>query len=112
MPALRAGLLEVNVSRSPLFDSLRQALRIAALAAREQPGAPAIDELIDMARTRRRFIRDSAMATAGLAIGAGCTMPAPPAGNATPGAPAAARDARIAIVGGGMAGLNTAYKLQ
>ena len=100
------------MSRSPLFDSLRQALRIAALAAREQPGAPPIDELIDMARTRRRFLRDSAMATAGLAIGAGCTTPAPPAGNATPSAPAAARDARIAIVGGGMAGLNTAYKLQ
>lgn len=102
------------MSRSPLFDSLRQALRIAALAAREQPGAPPIDELVDMARTRRRFLRDSAMATAGLAISAGCT-PAPPAGNATPNAPnapAAARDARIAIVGGGMAGLNTAYKLQ
>jgi monoamine oxidase len=100
------------VSRSPLFDSLRQALRIAALAAREQPGAPPIDELLDMARTRRRFIRDSAMATAGLAI-AGCRTPAPPAAtNTTPGLPAAAASMRIAIVGGGMAGLNTAYKLQ
>ena len=100
------------MSRSPLFDSLRQALRIAALAAREQPGAPPIDELIDMARTRRRFIRESALATAGLAI-AGCRAPAPPAAtNTTPGVPAAAGNARIAIVGGGMAGLNTAYKLQ
>ncbi len=103
------------MSRSPLFESLRRALRIAALAAREQPGAPPIDELIDMARTRRRFIRDSAMATAGLAL-AGCTTPAPPAGNASPagpGSPAATGGGnRIAIVGGGMAGLNTAYKLQ
>ena len=100
------------MSRSPLFDSLRQALRIAALAAREQPGAPPIDELIDMARTRRRFIRESAMATAGFAI-AGCRTQTPPAAtNTTPGAPAPAGSARIAIVGGGMAGLNTAYKLQ
>jgi monoamine oxidase len=101
------------VSRSPLFDSLRQALRIAALAARDRPDAPPIDELIDMARTRRRFMRDSALATAGLAISAGCSTPAPPATNATPTAPAATRGGpRIAIVGGGMAGLNTAYKLQ
>jgi monoamine oxidase len=112
------------VSRSPLFDSLRQALRIAAVAAREEPGAPPLDELIDMARmrqiekgrTRRLFLRDSALATAGLAIaGAGCST-APPAANMTPGGPAtpAARAGapRIAIVGGGMAGLNTAYKLQ
>ena len=100
------------MSRSPLFDSLRQALRIAAIAAREQPGAPPIDELIDMARTRRRFLRDSAAATAGLAI-AGCRTPAPPAPtNTTPAVPASAANLRIAIVGGGMAGLNTAYKLQ
>ena len=52
------------------------------------------------------------MATAGLAI-AGCRQAAPPAPtNTTPGLPAAAGNARIAIVGGGMAGLNTAYKLQ
>lgn len=98
--------------RSPLFDSLRQALRIAALAAREQPDSPPIDELIDMARTRRRFLRDSALATAGLAISAGCSTPAPPSTNATPRPRAASGGTRIAIVGGGMAGLNTAYKLQ
>jgi monoamine oxidase len=91
---------------------LRRALRIAALAAREHPGAPPLDELLDLARTRRRFLRDSALATAGLAVGAGCSRPAPTSGNASPGVPAAARNARIAIVGGGMAGLNTAYKLQ
>ena len=100
------------MSRSPLFDSLRQALRIAALAAREQPGAPPIDELIDMAHSRRRFMRESALATAGLAI-AGCRPATPTSGNASPAAPAAAGGGtRIAIVGGGMAGLNTAYKLQ
>jgi monoamine oxidase len=103
------------VSRTPLFDSLQRALRLAALAARERPDVPPLDELIDLSRTRRRFIRESAMATAGLAL-AGCSRPAPPASSnatpATPAVPAGARDARIAIVGGGMAGLNTAYKLQ
>jgi len=100
------------VSRSPLFDSLRQALRIAAIAAREEPGAPPIDELIDMAQSRRRFVRESALAAASLAI-AGCRTPTPPAPtNTTPALPAAAANMRIAIVGGGMAGLNTAYKLQ
>jgi len=107
------------LARSPLFESLRQALRIAAVAARERPGAPPVDELIEMALTRRRFMRDSALGAAGFALlGAGCSRPGPPAANATPGAPGApavpagSRDARVVIVGGGMAGLNTAYKLQ
>jgi monoamine oxidase len=103
-----------------LFDSLRQAVRIAALAARERPDLPPVDELIDLARTRRRFMRDAAIGTAGLLIGTGCSpsTPQPPAAgsaNATPArppGPAASGSARIAIVGGGMAGLNTAYKLQ
>jgi monoamine oxidase len=108
------------VSRSPLFDSLRQALRIATVAARDRPGTPPIDELIEMALSRRRFIRDSAIATTGLALGVACQrIPAPsnttnasPAAPSPPALPPAARDTRIAIVGGGMAGLNTAYKLQ
>ena len=102
------------MSRSPLFDSLRQALRIAAVAAREHPGTPPVDELIEMALTRRRFIRNSALAGAGMALGVGCS-PTPSSTNATPGrpnAPAGSRQPRIVIVGGGMAGLNTAYKLQ
>ncbi len=61
-------------------------------------------------------MRDSAFATVGLALGAGCSPQTPAtsstAGPATPATPASPRDARIAIVGGGMAGLNTAYKLQ
>jgi monoamine oxidase len=100
------------VPRTPLFDSLQRAFRIAALAARQKPGAPPIDELIDMAYSRRRFIRDSAAATAAVATAglvAGCsreaTAPAP-AAQTSGGGP------RIAIVGGGMAGLNAAYKLQ
>jgi monoamine oxidase len=99
------------VSRTPLFDSLRRAMRIAALSASQKPGLPPIDELIDRGLTRRRFMRDSSLAAAGLLIGAGCSRPAQeqPPKAATP---AAGGSARIAIVGAGMAGLNTAYKLQ
>ena len=94
-------------------------MRIAAIAARENPTLPPIDELIDMARSRRRFIRDASFATAGLVL-TGCSKPAPaPQQQQSGGTPSAAPapsnprgGARIAIVGAGMAGLNTAYKLQ
>ena len=95
------------MARSPLFHSLRRMFRIAALAARNRPGVAPVDELLDMAYSRRRFIRDSAVATAALAGGVlleGCGQ------SGTKTAPSAA--ARIAIVGAGAAGLNTAYKLQ
>ena len=99
------------MSRTPLFDSLRRAMRIAALSATRKPGLPPIDELIERGLTRRRFMRDSSMAAAGLLLGAGCSSPSPqPTPQAAP--PARGGNARIAIVGGGMAGLNTAYKLQ
>jgi monoamine oxidase len=101
------------VSRTPLFDSLRRAMKIAAMAERRTPGRPPLDELIDMGLTRRRFLRDSSLATAGLLLGAGCSS----SSSSTPDQPQADRpvtgaNGRIAIVGGGMAGLNTAYKLQ
>jgi len=104
------------VARTPLFDSLQRAFRIAAVASRERPGVPPVDELIDLvedAYTRRRFLRDSAAATAGVIV-AGCQRtetPAPPAA-ATPPAQAGPQTPRIVIVGAGMAGLNAAYKLK
>jgi len=85
-------------------------MRIAALAERRTPGRPPLDELIDMGLTRRRFLRDSSLATAGLLLGAGCSSSTPDSPAAT--TPVTGANARIAIVGGGMAGLNTAYKLQ
>lgn len=98
------------MSRTPLFDSLRRAMRIAAMAERRTPGRPPLDELIDMGLTRRKFLRDSSLATAGLLLGAGCSSSTPDQPAAT--TPVTGANARIAIVGGGMAGLNTAYKLQ
>jgi len=101
------------VSRTPLFDSLRRAMRIAAMAERRTPGRPPLDELIDMGLTRRRFLRDSSLATAGLLLGAGCSSSSSSTPDQPQGAPpVTGANARIAIVGGGMAGLNTAYKLQ
>src|SRR4051794_27336294 len=108
----------MRLARTPLFDSLRHAVRLAAAAAREKPGVPPLDELIDMSRSRREFLRDASIATAGLVL-AGCSKPSPrpqqSSGVAQPAAspPSPGRgSARILIVGGGMAGLNTAYKLQ
>ena len=99
------------MSRSPLFQSLRRAFRVAAVASRERPGTPSVDELFEMTLSRRRFLGASAATAA--AVAAGCARadtPPPPAATATP--PAGAQSPRIAIVGAGMAGLNAAYKLQ
>ena len=101
------------MSRTPLFDSLRRAFRVASIASRERPGLPPPNELIEimeMAYTRRRFLRDSAAATAATLV-AGCgRTETPPAGSGTPSGPTG--PPRIAIVGAGIAGLNAAYKLQ
>ncbi len=93
------------MARSPLFDSLRWALRLAAASARARPGTPPIDELLDMACTRRRFLRDSAAATAALATAGWSYGFDSHAANPPEGV-------RIAVVGAGLAGLNCAYKLQ
>ena len=101
------------MARSPLLDSLRRAFRVAAVASRRRPGTPPLDELIDLAGrpySRRRFLRDSAVLTAGTVI-AGCRSADAPGPTAS-GTAGGAQPPRIAIVGGGMAGLNTAYKLQ
>jgi monoamine oxidase len=100
------------VSRTPLVDSLRRAFRLALLSARADARTPPLDELVEQAYGRRRFLRDSALASA--AALSACRPAQPPASNTT-GAPAATAPGgppRIAIVGAGMAGLNAAYKLQ
>jgi monoamine oxidase len=100
------------VARTPLIASLQRAYRLAALSARRGPGTPPLDELVDIAYSRRLFLRQSVVATAALAAGCGAPSPAPaPPAGASPGA-AGPTAPRIAIVGAGVAGLNAAYKLQ
>jgi monoamine oxidase len=87
--------------------------RVTAFAARHRDGGPPLDEVIDMAYSRRRFLRDSAAVTTG-ALLVGCrgaespstSTPAPALPSGRSGTP------RIVVVGAGVAGLNTAYKLQ
>jgi monoamine oxidase len=99
------------VARTPLVDSLRRAFRIAALASRRRPDLPPIDELTELVYSRRRFLGESAVLAATAAVVSSCRRETPGAG--TPGATTRpGGSARIAIVGAGVAGLNTAYKLQ
>lgn len=93
-------------ARTPLFKSLRRLFGLARLA-NERHGAPA-DELVELpirpALNRREFLRRTAVAAATVSAGswlAGCATP-----KTGPNAP------RIAIIGGGIAGLNAAYKLR
>ena len=107
-------------SRTPLFDALRRAVRLAGHARR--PGAPPLDELVVMDREarlerrrcregrtapfvldRRSFLKTVGAGAAGFALGPtlwGCASTRMPAG------------ARVVIVGGGMAGLNAAFHLK
>ena len=102
------------MARTPLIASLQRAYRLAALAARGGRETPPLDELVEMAYSRRRFLRHSAVATAALAAGCGGAPPqsqSPPPAGPPPGASGPTAP-RIAIVGAGVAGLNAAYKLQ
>jgi monoamine oxidase len=84
---------------------------VAAIASRDRPDLPPVDELFEMACSRRRFLQNSAAVTA-TALVAGCARPdAPPAPPATSGR-SGSQAPRIAIVGAGVAGLNAAYKLK
>lgn len=87
-------------SRTPLFGVLTRAFGLAGIATR--PGAPPIDELCDpgFARITRRTLLGGV--AAGVAL-AGLPALAQPRLSRT--------DARIAVVGGGLAGLVTAHRL-
>lgn len=84
------------MSRTPLFAALQRAIALAGAARR--PGAPPLDELADPAAIGRRAFLGGLAATA--------LAPALPAL-----ARVTQRDARIAVVGGGLAGLVAAHRL-
>jgi monoamine oxidase len=85
---------------------------VAALAARERPELPPVDELIDRAYSRRGFLGTSAAAAAALAASCQRAAAPPPAQTAPPQPAGQPQSPRIAIVGAGVAGLNAAYKLK
>ncbi len=104
-------------ARTPLFRALRRATRLAGTAGR--PDTPPLDELLDLDREarlarrasdaggfaldRRRFLKLAGAGAAGAVLGPtlwGCRTVSQAGGQ------------RVAIVGGGMAGLNAAYRLR
>lgn len=89
--------------KTPLILMLKNALKLAQYA--NQTNAPAADELADMyvdGYTRRSFLKQSAKA--GLLFGASSLFPS--LSFATP------PNVRIAIIGGGIAGLSAAHYLK
>jgi monoamine oxidase len=93
-------------ARTPLFKSLRRLFGLANLA--NERNTPPADELVEMplrpSLNRREFLR--VVGTAAVAVGAGSWLTGCAAPRTGPNAP------RIAIVGGGISGLNAAYKLK
>jgi monoamine oxidase len=105
------------MARTPLFGFVRRAMKMAQHAAR--PGAPSLDHLFERAERRaeqRLWKRREMLGVSGLALTsgglwlAGCKAPGQPA--AAPGTKAPSGGPRVAIVGGGVAGLNCANHLK
>jgi monoamine oxidase len=106
------------MAKTPLLRALKKALQLAHLSSR--PGMPPPDEIREWleyqqqrpAWTRRQFISGALQTGALLGVASvlpGCTGPAAPRhtpANLTPSGP------RIAIIGGGMAGLHAGYILK
>lgn len=97
--------------RTPLINLLKRAMQLAQLA--NQPNQPGADELADIEveaqvkqYTRRKFLADTTKA--GLLLGAGAFLPE----FAQAKAFAPPITARIAIIGGGIAGLSAAHYLR
>lgn len=102
--------------RTPLLKNLRKAFRLAVLSSK--PGSPSPKEIAEMYeydQSRRKFLRQAALGS--LAVGVipslltGCEKPELDEANATT-AMRKTNNLKIAIVGGGMAGLNCAYQLK
>jgi monoamine oxidase len=90
------------MARTPIFDDIRRAFRIAAYLERTRSStSEGLERLEEAAWSRRRFLRTAVTATAGAAITplfAQCECACEPP--------------RVVIVGAGVAGLVCAYRLQ
>lgn len=92
------------MSKSPLLRSLKRALRLSEIA--ERRGLP-VDEVAELEAEHRRSMSRREFLGAALAGGAGLALMRMVPESMLP----ANTDVRIAIVGGGMAGLHAAYIL-
>src|SRR5688572_24226646 len=90
------------MAHTPLFENIR---RVAADARESAVSGLEVEQVWEKRRaaasTRRRFIRDFGLATAALA-GAPLLRAAKPSSS----------DARVVVVGAGLAGLTCAYRLK
>lgn len=105
------------MARTPLFNALRRALAAAELEANPAPMGPA--DVMLAQPTRRALLQGGAalgaLGWAGCAGGADKTPVDPTNGEQDSGVPDDTGPAglqRVAIIGGGMAGLHCAYRLQ
>jgi monoamine oxidase len=106
MPKPAAKFVRQYSPRTPMFRSLRHWFGLATLA--NEKNSPPADELVEMPRrsriNRREFLKVAG--TAAVAVGGGAWLTGCSTPRTGPNAP------RIAIVGGGVAGLNAAYQLK
>jgi monoamine oxidase len=106
----------MSKTRTPLINSLRKAFRLAVIAKKKGITDPAeIAGMYEHNESRRRFVRQAALGS--LALGSASTLLSGCAKieddiTASNALARKRRDPKIAIIGGGMAGLNCAYQLQ
>ena len=97
------------MARTPLMRSLKDAFSIAAEAA-ERELTP--DEVRAGRTTRRQFVKRAGVVGAGALVASGAIIPASSAAGANRKGGRGKDDARVVVVGGGLAGLSAAYRLK
>jgi monoamine oxidase len=91
------------MSRTPLFHLVRRSLHLAQQSLRSgDSAAEIVERQRAQAISRRRFVAMSASATAATALSGCFPWQAPPTSS----------DARVLIIGGGIAGLTAGYRLR
>lgn len=94
------------MARSPLFSRVARALRLARAADHHHVSTAEALERAEVALSRRALLRGAAGLAAASAV-AGCAVDDPPDAVAS----GARADARIVVVGAGLAGLTAAWRL-
>ena len=105
----------MSKTRTLLISRLRKAFRLAVIAKQKGITDPKeIADIYDHSESRRRFIRQAALGSLALTSASGLLTGCSKIEDDITAANIAAkkgRNLKIAIIGGGMAGLNCAYQL-